>query len=269
LSRFVYLDEAGISSRQQEPWLIVAGLVVHGDTQLNKLYRELEAVTAKHIPTRHREAGLKLHASDIYGGNGKFDEKRDPQWTLERRMAILKDLAEIPNKANILITSGAVEKAKFPTDMDLPLAPEDERQRAGNKKERPVSITVQCHAAAYMACLIEVDVWLQKNAKNENCMVIVEDNNEARAAIKQVHHFSQSKSMPLPEDLRRAFPLTRVREDPAFQEKRPDHPLILADFVAFMVKRLYMKDPKISPFFRPWKERFSALALQKNDRLRD
>jgi hypothetical protein len=79
--------------------------------------------------------------------------------------------------------------------------------------------------------LLEVDIWLRENAKNENCIVIVEDNNEARALIKQVHRYHQSKSIPLTEEQKQYFPLRRVREDPAFQEKMPDHPLVLADFV--------------------------------------
>jgi hypothetical protein len=267
LARFVYLDEAGISSHRQEPWLVVAGLLVHADTQLNKVYTELAAVVERHIPEKSRE-GLVLHSSDIYGGNGKvFDESRNPEWTFDRRMAILEDLAKIPNKANILVTGMSIERAKFPSFLEIPVSLEKERRKRGGQK--PPTLTVQAHAAAYIACLLEVDVWLRKNARNENCMVIVEDNNEARAAIREVHRYHQSKSMPLTEDLKSHFPLRRIKEDPAFQEKKPDHPLVLADFVAFVIKRLRMKDPRISPLFEPWKARFAALASTKGDPPRD
>jgi hypothetical protein len=268
LARFVYLDEAGISGSRQEPWLVVGGLLVHADTQLNKVYMELAAVVERHIPERDRQ-GLVLHTSDIYGGNGKlFDERRNPEWTFDRRMAILEDLAKIPNKANILVTGNAIELAHFPSFLEVPLTPDDEQRQQGKKQKRP-SLAIQAHAVAYMACLLEVDVWLREHAKNENCMVVVEDNNEARAAIKQVHRYHQNKLIPFPGDLSSHFPLRRIREDPAFQEKMPGHPLVLADFVAFVIKRVRMKDPRIWPFFEPWKARFAALWVKKDDPPRD
>jgi hypothetical protein len=258
LGRFVYLDEAGVSSQQQEPWLVVAGLLVHADTQLNRLYKELESVAERHIPEGDRK-GLVLHTSDIYGGNGKvFDEARNPYWTYQRRMAILEDLAEIPNKTNIFITGIPIERAKFPANIELPSRPSDGRKRAG-KPRKPPTLTVLAHASAYIACLFEVDQWLGRNAKGENCMVIVEDNNESRAAIRQVHRYCLDGSMPFFGDLKNDFPFKRVREDPAFQEKTPDHPLVLSDFVAFVLKRRQMKDDRISPYFAPWKERYEAL----------
>jgi len=223
------------------------------------VYREIEAVGERHLPAGYRNAGIVIHTADIYGGNGKFDAGRDSIWTWERRKAILDDLAQIPNKANILITTAAVERAKFPATLKVPAAL--------TPKEK-ANLTVQAQAAAYMACLMEVDIWLRKNAKNENCMVIVEDNNEARAIIRQVHQFHQDKSIPW-DDLANYFPLRRVREDPAFQTKRPDHPLVLADFIAFIVKRVYMRDARVSPFFEPWRKRFGALAVTKDVRLPD
>ena len=153
--RFVYLDEAGVSNQRQEPWLVVGGLLVHADTQLNKLYKELEAVTARHIPEEYRE-DLVMHASDIYGGNGKvFDEKRNPYWTYGRRMALLNDLAKIPNKTNILITGIPIERAKYPANMELPVTPRDARKQAGKKQKTPSVDECQAHAAAYMACLLQ------------------------------------------------------------------------------------------------------------------
>src|SRR6267378_1487647 len=86
LVRLTFLDEAGVSNKVQEPWLVVAGVLVHGDVQLGKLVEELEKVVEKHIPEKYRD-GLVLHTSDIYGGNGKvFDKKRNPEWTIEKRM---------------------------------------------------------------------------------------------------------------------------------------------------------------------------------------
>lgn len=249
LARFIYLDEAGISSAKQEPWLVVGGLLVHGDHQLDSLYSALESVARKHL-TESLQDTLVLHASDIYGGNGKvFDKKLNPEWTPARRMALMADLAMIPRATNILISAAWVQRSQFPKSAEL-LAVKD-----------TADMTLHAHAAAYMACLMEADIWIRKNAKRENCMVIVEDNQRARAAIRQVHRYHQDKQMPLTEDLKPYFPLQRVREDPAFQEKRPSHPLVLADFVAFVVKRRLMNDPWISPYFEPLRPLIAKLSL--------
>jgi hypothetical protein len=243
------LDEAGISSKVQEPWLVVAGLLVHADDQLDKLYTELEGVMERHIPEKHRH-GLVLHTSEIYGGNGKvFDEKRNPEWTREKRWAILADLAKIPEKTNILITATPIERATFPSDLSLDGEASDP--------------TINAVAVAYSACLLEVDIWLRENAKRENCMVIVEDNPQARSRIKQVHRYNQDKSIPFPDDLKMHFPFRRIRNDPAFQDKLPSNPLVLADFVAFVIKRYKMGDARITPFLDPWRHRVEALRLNR------
>ena len=59
-------------------------------------------------------------------------------------------------------------------------------------------------------------------------MAIVENNNEARALLRFVHRHNQRKATLVPEDLKPKLPLRRVREDPAFQDKLPGHPLVLA-----------------------------------------
>lgn len=250
LVRLVYLDEAGISSKAQEPYLVVAGVIVHGDHQLAKVEAELERVVDAHIPNDLRE-GLVLHAGDIYGGNGKvFDKRRHPEWTMERRMAILSDLAKIPSKTNILITSAIVERAKFPQTLTLP---------AGEKPD----LTLEAHVCAFMACAIEIEQWMRKKAKREHCMVIMENNDRAKKLILETQRYYQNKGLTaeLEEDHRKYFPLRQIKEDPAFQAKKASHPLVLADFVAFVIKRHVMKDPWIAPYYDPWSERHACLAI--------
>lgn len=86
--RIVYLDESGTSNKQEEPEIVVAGVIVHGDHQLNKLRYALSKIMEDHIPAQDRDS-VVLHATDIYGGNRYFDAKRKPEWTYQRRMASL------------------------------------------------------------------------------------------------------------------------------------------------------------------------------------
>ena len=53
LVRFVFLDEAGIS--KHEPYAVVAGVMVHGDTQVIPLEEHLNALIQKHIPEENRD----------------------------------------------------------------------------------------------------------------------------------------------------------------------------------------------------------------------
>jgi hypothetical protein len=42
--RFIYLDEAGISNPAQEPYVVVAGAIVHADTQCHQVIQDRPTV---------------------------------------------------------------------------------------------------------------------------------------------------------------------------------------------------------------------------------
>jgi hypothetical protein len=50
--RFVFTDEGGIS--RDEPFVVVAGVFVHGDDQPVPLENELERLVQKHIPKENQ-----------------------------------------------------------------------------------------------------------------------------------------------------------------------------------------------------------------------
>lgn len=158
--RIVYIDEAGTSNKTDEPFLVVAGVLVHGDHQLNKLNAALQDILRKHIPEADRDKAL-LHATDIYSGRKYFDPKRKPEWTIERRMAILDDLAKLPVDLNLKVVFNFLDKVQFPPErLDI--------------DEPGVSLKALSVALVYVSCLIEVDQWFRDNAKMENCFVVLE-----------------------------------------------------------------------------------------------
>jgi hypothetical protein len=236
LARFVYVDESGISGGRQEPWLVVAAVIVHGDHQLDSLYDALHEIVQKRVPEEFR-TGLVLHASDVYGGNGKiFDPKHNPYWALGKRLEILADLAALPERLNLHVASGIFRRSDSP-DID----------------------NVHGHVIAYLACLIEVELWFRAHAKAENCMVIAEDNQAARKLIREYHAYNQDRAREIETQYLGVMPFRRIREDPAFQAKKPSHPLVLADFLAFATKRKVMEDKHIDDLCRPWWKRNAAL----------
>lgn len=246
--RLVYLDEAGISSKSQEPFLVVGGVIVHGDHQLGKLEKELESILDRHVPDKYRDS-LVLHASDIYGGNGKvFDKRRNPEWTIEKRMAILSDLARLPERLNLWITCGWVQRDNFPQTFTL--QPNEKRD-----------LTVEAYVCAFMGCAIEIELWMRKHAKKEHSLIIVEKNQRAERLVAETQRHYQDRNLTatLSEEHRKYFPLRQIKEDPAFQSKKPSHPLVLADFIVFVMKRHLMQDQWISPFYTPWMNRHACL----------
>jgi hypothetical protein len=247
--RLAYLDEAGTS--KNEPVTVVAGVVVDGD-QLTEVRTALGKVMRDHI-RQADQATLVLRTAEVYGGTGYFDERRRPEWTWERRAEILAHLAEVPAALDLQLAWGPVHRKQYP----------HLRQRhAGSGLTGPELIA----GAAYMVCLMEVDLWLRENAPHENCLFIVEDHRETRQFLKgmlQEHArpADAAAGSSAVTDRRIGLPLHHVQEAPTFQERQVAHPLILADFVAYLVKRRLMGDTRSVPFSEPWIRRNAGLKV--------
>ena len=246
--RLVYFDEAGISKAEEEPFVVVAGVLVHGDGVLNGVKAHLERLMARHIPAHYHD-GFVFHAKELFNGGGKVfkrlkrDEHGPPEFPLERRLQIADDLAAVPKKFNLPIAIGFVERAKFPRTFELP----DDWTEA--------QITVAAHVSTYMSAAMVAEHWMRQNASNENCLMVVEDNDQARKSIRdlQAHHQDKRIELTLNEKERQHFPLRKIQEDPLFQPKRQSNPLVLADFCAYVFKRVLMRDSKYERFFDPFR----------------
>jgi hypothetical protein len=95
--RLVYVDEAGISDKRQEPFLVVAAAIVDADKQLVALERHLDKIVARYIPPQHHD-NFVFHASHLFNGGGKIFTRNNPDWPLPKRLAIADELAAIPAK---------------------------------------------------------------------------------------------------------------------------------------------------------------------------
>jgi hypothetical protein len=244
------MDEAGISKPAQEPFVTVAGIIVHADNKLNAIEGQLDRILQRHIPEHQRE-GFVFHAMELFNGGGKVFKrpKREIvgplEWPMERRFAIADEIAAIPKKFDLPIALSFIERAKFPKSFDLP--PEwTEAQK-----------TVAAHVSAFMASALVIEHWIRKNASNENCLLVAEDNAQARSIIRDVQQHHQDKKIEavLDEKTRKHFPLRKIKEDPLFQSKRPSHPLVVADFCAYVFKRVLMGDTRYERFFDPFRQK--------------
>jgi hypothetical protein len=240
--RLVYIDEAGISKVEQEPFLVVAGIVVHADNNLNGIENHLERILVRHIPERLRD-GFVFHATEVFNG-GKTLRREKPnfvgprEWPIERRLAIAREIVELIPKYKLPVAIGFTERASFPRSMELPEGmPENEK-------------TIAAHVATFMNCAMVAEQWMRKETNNENCLLVVENNDAAKTMISEVQRYHQDKKLEklLDEEEQRYFPLRKIKEDPLFQPKKPSSPLILADFCAYIFKKYLMKNKHYDSF---------------------
>src|SRR3989338_7048429 len=97
--RIVYMDEAGISNRNQESHVVVAAAIIDADRVLASLEHYLEELINEYIPEHHRE-GFIFHATEIFHGHkagcGKvFDRDNYPR---KKRGELADQLSIIPTK---------------------------------------------------------------------------------------------------------------------------------------------------------------------------
>lgn len=234
--RLIYVDEAGLSKAVEEPFVIVGGVIVHADAQLIPLEEALDALVEKWIPEEHRE-GFVFHAKDLFNGGGKVFDRKDPRWTLERRLELADELAALPVVYGLTLALGMADKALDRRPANVPLA----GWMAFN------------HAVAFLGCALTAEHWMRTACPGEVCMMISEDNDQARSVIREVMRLNQRKGIEhaFNEAFRHLFPIRVIREDPLFQPKRSSSALQLADFWTYVAKRHYLADARYERFWGP------------------
>lgn len=178
---------------------------------------------------------------------------------MERRLKIADDLADIPRKFDLPIALGWVEREKVSKALELP-----ENFTMAQK-------TLSAHVAAFLDCAMMTEQWMRKETKDEVCMLIVEDNDQARKTIRAVHNHHQSKNIvaALDGDALIHFQLRKIKENPLFQPKKPSHPLIVADFCAYVWKQFLVENTKYDRFFEPMRGKIIYLGKDYLQRQRE
>lgn len=241
LLRLIYLDEAGIGNPAHEPIVTVAGLIVDADRQLDAVESDLKEIVARHIPEPQRDKFV-FHAKEIFNGGGTFTRTA---WPLEKRLAIAKDLADIPAKHDLPVVVGWQDRSiQFP---GVALTNRDTAAAA--------------HAIAFIVCASAVELWMRQRT-SEVCMLIVEDNSDMRALIRRTINDIQTMDADnIPAHYKGVMPFTKIKEEPFFQGKRPSSVLQLADFCAYVFKRVMMNpdEQRYRAFFDPWHRQMIAV----------
>lgn len=229
LVRLVYLDEAGVANREQEPYLAVCGVILNADQDYRHIVRHLQSLIRKHVDPAQRP-GFVFHANRIWHGNNEFDRRRE-RWTKrESRLDVLQSLADIIPKFHLSVVCGFVHRLSF-----------DEAVKRHTPHINADKLDRWAHAEAFMLTAEDVEHWMRRNAPREVAMLVAEDANKKKAAIKMMHAGSQ-----LAEDEDHLLPFevftTEFIVDTVHFAAKADSPMLqLADVCSFIIKRKLMK----------------------------
>jgi hypothetical protein len=239
--RLVYMDEAGLSNPKHEPVLAVAGVIVDADRKLIAVERHIEKLAARWIPDEQRQ-GFVFHATELFNGGGKVFRRHDPDWPLAKRLEIANSLADMPRRFGLPVAVGFINRTNDPGI---------QRIVEGTDTRDP---TVAAHLLAFMSCAMQVEHWMRQNTSGEVCMLIVEDNEQARRVIReQLTELQKPDSGSLDESHKKHFPLRKIKQHPLFEPKQPRSVLQLADFCAYVAKRVFARpdDARWARFYEP------------------
>lgn len=247
LVRLVYMDEAGIANPEHEPFVVVSGVIVHGDAKLNAAERALDDLVRAVVPEEHQE-DFVFHASELFNGGKKVFKRKDPDWPDKRRDEVGAQLAALPKALDLPLVFGWVERKGFPRTVD------DATAEGLSIKEK----TKGAHATAFLTCAQQVEMWMHNYAKDENCILVIENNDQHRGLINEVQSIYRKPAAiktlykgNVPTDVATWFPFQKIKHRPLWETKEPSSVLQLADFCAYVLKKKLMKNPRFDQFFPP------------------
>lgn len=234
--RLIYLDEAGVSNKAQEPWLVVGGVIVDADRQLVALERKLTELRDVYIPEEKRE-GFIFHATELFNGGGRVFNRKLGQWPLEKRLEIAERIASLPRRLHLRLVYGFLNRHEFSAKFS--------KMNYGTTDE-----TAAAHVTAFITCCMHVERYMRVKKSGEIAMLIVEDTQRAKKLITLAHEEYQDprRRIGRSEEERKFFPYRRIKASPLFENKTQSLSLQLADFCAYVMKKKLMRDSRYDKY---------------------
>jgi len=233
LVRIAYLDEAGISNPAHEPYLVVAGIILHADEHWRPIEEHMRAIGQRYLPDQPKPL---FHAKDIFHGIGAFDRQK---WPRERRWELLLELCEIPKKFEIPVVFSWHHR---------------ERHRQEILKTTP-NATVEhthlvTHADVFVKAAMAIEGWMRLGPnRSESVMIIAEDTPKVKQGIKAIHAGYTDRFKTVGLENMKLFHSNHIVDTVHFAGKRDSMPLQIADACAFMIKRHLMEKEDSVNFF--------------------
>lgn len=239
--RFVYLDESGISDAKAEPFVVVAGVIVHADKQIKAIEKYLKDMIADYVHPLIQNFTF-FHATDLFSGAKIFNRQTYPK---ELRWKILREICEIPQKFELPVVMGFIPKEKYKAT--------PYRKNWGDRK-----LAVGAQTLASVCCLIATERYMRKTDNEEVAALIYENNDHAKKSIRVAQRLLKDSEFVkvtdndlLGQNFREYLPLSRIVESPLFSEKNESSILQVADAMAWAINRKLRQGKECDRFFEP------------------
>jgi len=227
VTRFVYLDESGTG--KGDTHLVVAGIVVHADKQLNELESRIAEIADRLIPGDIRP-GFVFHAVDLFNANKPFTKGK---WTFDDAMEVGSAFAKAISETgvgivwrSILRSTPVPSHAKFST------------------------LAIQ-HSIAFVSTLMLVEGFMRSNAAGEVCIAVAENIKEHKEAIKQAQRVYRDQSLIFEMGIDHSLlPLRTIKDTVHFVEKAESPAIQMADFVCYLIRKAHMLDKRFVDLVR-------------------
>lgn len=241
LVRLVFLDESGRS--RKEPFIVVAGVIVHGDLIYRRLEKHLKDIVEEFIPKNDR-SDFVFHANKLFHGNEYFQRDR---WPKEIRYRILMRIAEIPKLFNLPVVFGHLRKSDYCADEQIVHTLE----KILSLESRANILDIAEHMVAFSRAEIAVERQMRRFPADEICLLIAEDTDRVKHALRLSHSILRSEDKLRGSSLEGHpdLPLVKIVETPHFASKPESAPLQLADICAFFIMRRLTRSHESQPFF--------------------
>ena len=251
--RLIYMDEAGTSNPEHEPYLVVASAIVHADRQAKHLESELRRLREKHCPDAPK--GFAFHAMAIFNGESGNKYFSREKWPKEKRWAILDELVRIPAKFDVPIIYGVIDR--------------NEDIKSGAQPATPREKQFAVHQTAFLVCAIKTDWWLRQNTpEREVALMIAEDVPDIRKALRDLQAFGREpqETEKLLAGWQKVLPFRKIIDTLHYAQKADSSLLQLADVAAFVIKRQAMANDRPMPegqrFYDPLRYQASSPVLK-------
>lgn len=226
--RYIYMDEAGTADH--EPVTVVAGIIVHADTQFVPAEEEMASLVRDFVPEQLR-ANFLFHGTSVWN-NPKYREV----WEREERLALILGMMSLPRRLKIPISFGIVRRS----------APEiDLKGKMSQSQFR--------HVMAFTGAVGRADKYIRDHgAPNEIATLVAENIPEMHRFLKfgltmlRQQPITLEKDLLQPTQLEKSMGIAiqepeqtvqRIRDGVHFQEKSESPFLQIADALAFGLRR--------------------------------
>jgi hypothetical protein len=219
-----YSDESGTGDERQEPFVLVAALVIHPDSQWEKVSAEIERLVSEHVPL-DKQATFEFHAHDLFGQLHRPSHK-----------ALLEGICRIPFKFHVPIYTGLVHR-----DGMRILINHDRSEPVGKKE-----LLRLAQGMAFYLCAQRVETAFCSFIPTERVLWIA-DRTDANVAMKELLKLGQLKAV-MPD-----FPTTKldhVIDTIYFGDSRESRALQLADVCNYVIRRHLVGKANAAHYYR-------------------